>query len=84
MVKWMLWVMLSASWSAYALWSSVPFWPLPPMQTVDPNVGMQQLLNSSEDLRGIESEWEKIWSNDQPSHLTPERKQGSSEEKPKG
>src|SRR5262249_51666347 len=33
-------------------------------------------LNSSEDLRQIENEWERIWFVDQPSHLTPERVHG--------
>jgi hypothetical protein len=42
----------------------------------DPNRRMHELLNNSEDLRQIEYEWERIWFNDQPSHLTPERVHG--------
>ena len=45
----------------------------------DPNRRMNQLLNQSEDLRTIESEWERIWFTDQPSHLTPERVHGGIE-----
>jgi hypothetical protein len=42
----------------------------------DPNLRILQLLNNSEDLRQIEYEWSRIWFNDQPSHLTPERVHG--------
>ena len=42
----------------------------------DPNTRMNQLLNNSEDLRQISYEWQRIWFNDQPSHLTPERVHG--------
>jgi hypothetical protein len=42
----------------------------------DPNRRMNELLNNSEDLRQIEYEWERIWFNDQPSHMTPERVNG--------
>lgn len=42
----------------------------------DPNVRMSQMLNQSEDLRQIGQEWRRIWFNDQPSHLTPERVHG--------
>jgi len=42
----------------------------------DPNRRMHELLNTSEDLRQIEYEWERIWFTDQPSHLTPERVHG--------
>jgi len=42
----------------------------------DPNRRMSELINNSEDLRQIELEWERIWFNDQPSHLTPERVHG--------
>lgn len=40
------------------------------------NRRMNQLLNTSEDLRQIEYEWERIWFTDQPSHLTPQRVHG--------
>ena len=42
----------------------------------DPNRRVNELLNNSEDLRQVEYEWERIWFNDQPSHLTPERVHG--------
>lgn len=42
----------------------------------DPNIRMNQMLNESEDLRQIKGEWQRIWFNDQPSHLTPERVHG--------
>jgi hypothetical protein len=42
----------------------------------DPNQRVKELLNNSEDLRQIQYEWERIWFNDQPSHLTPERVHG--------
>jgi hypothetical protein len=43
----------------------------------DPNRRMVELINQSEDLRQIELEWERIWFNDHPSHLTPERVDGA-------
>lgn len=42
----------------------------------DPNRRMKELLNTSEDLRQIQNEWERIWFTDQPSHMTPERIHG--------
>jgi hypothetical protein len=42
----------------------------------NPNRRMEELLNTSEDLRQIEYEWERIWFTDQPSHMTPERVHG--------
>jgi hypothetical protein len=42
----------------------------------DPNRRVVELLNNSEDLRQIQSEWERIWFTDQPSHMTPERVHG--------
>jgi hypothetical protein len=42
----------------------------------DPNRRVLELLNQSEDLRQVEYEWERIWMNDMPSHLTPERVHG--------
>lgn len=42
----------------------------------DPNIRMEQLLNTSENLRQIEYEWRRIWFTDQPSHLTPVRVHG--------
>lgn len=42
----------------------------------DPNVRVVQLLNQSEDLRNIGSEWQRIWFTDHPSHLTYDRLDG--------
>ncbi len=42
----------------------------------DPNRRIQELLNTSEDLRQIEYEWERIWFTDQPSHMNPQRIHG--------
>lgn len=47
-----------------------------PIYSSDPNRRILELLNTSEDLRQIEYEWERIWFTDQPSHLTPERVHG--------
>lgn len=42
----------------------------------DPVTRTDQLLNQSEDLRQLGKEWRRIWFNDMPSHLTPERVHG--------
>ena len=42
----------------------------------DPNVRTDQLLNQSEDLRQLGKEWRRLWQNDMPSHMTPERVHG--------
>jgi hypothetical protein len=44
--------------------------------STDPNARMEKLLQQSEDLRQIQKMWRRIWFNDQPSHLTPERVHG--------
>jgi hypothetical protein len=51
----------------------------------DPNTRMEGLINQSEDLQQIRREWQRIWFEDQPSHLTPERQPMKSDEtsKPK-
>jgi hypothetical protein len=43
----------------------------------NPNRRVIELINNSEDYRQIELEWERIWFNDHPSHLTPDRVDGS-------
>lgn len=47
-----------------------------PIYSSDPNRRMNQLMNTSEDMRQIENEWERIWFTDEPSHLTQERVHG--------
>jgi hypothetical protein len=42
----------------------------------DPVTRTDQLLNQSEDLRQVGKEWRRIWFNDMPSHMTPERVDG--------
>jgi hypothetical protein len=42
----------------------------------NPNRRISELLVTSENLRQIEYEWERIWFTDEPSHLTPERING--------
>jgi hypothetical protein len=42
----------------------------------DPLTRTDQLLNQSEDLRQVGNEWRRIWLNDMPSHMTPERVHG--------
>ena len=47
-----------------------------PMYSGDPIRRAQELIDTSEDLRAITDEWERIWFLDQPSHLTPYRTHG--------
>ncbi len=47
-----------------------------PIYSGDPIRRTQQLLFTSEDLRAVEDEWERIWFLDQPSHLKPYRTHG--------
>ena len=47
-----------------------------PIYSPRPERRVQQLLNTSEDLRSIIDEWERFWMIDQPSHLTPIRTHG--------
>ncbi len=42
----------------------------------DPNIRTEQLIYQSEDLRQAGRAWRRLWFNDQPSHLTPERLHG--------
>ncbi len=47
-----------------------------PMYSGDPIRRAQELIYTSEDLRAITNEWERIWFLDQPSHMTPYRTNG--------
>ncbi len=47
-----------------------------PIYSARPERRVQQLLFTSEDLRMIIDEWERIWFLDSPSHLTPLRTHG--------
>ena len=47
-----------------------------PLYSNDPLRREKELLNTSEDLRHCQDEWERIWFLDQPSHLTYDRING--------
>ena len=47
-----------------------------PMYSGDPVRRAEQLIYTSEDLRQITDEWERIWFLDQPSHMTMYRTHG--------
>ncbi|MCH2114286.1 MAG: hypothetical protein MK171_05170 [Pirellulales bacterium] len=47
-----------------------------PMYSADPTRRAQQLIYTSENLRAILDEWERIWFLDMPSHLTPHSTHG--------
>jgi hypothetical protein len=47
-----------------------------PIYSGDPVRRARQLLFTSENMRMILDEWERIWFLDQPSHLTPFRSHG--------
>jgi hypothetical protein len=47
-----------------------------PAYSADPTRRAQQLIWTSEDLRHLLDEWERIWFLDMPSHLTPFRTHG--------
>ena len=47
-----------------------------PMYSADPVRRTQQLLFTSENLRSILDEWERVWFLDQPDHMTIYRTHG--------
>jgi len=47
-----------------------------PIYSADPARRAQQLIFTSEDLRSVLDEWERIWFLDQPSHMKPFRTHG--------
>ncbi|HEY2894037.1 MAG TPA: hypothetical protein VGJ16_07485 [Pirellulales bacterium] len=47
-----------------------------PIYSSDPAVRTQELIFTSENLRQILEEWQRIWFLDQPSHLSPYRTHG--------
>lgn len=47
-----------------------------PIYSGDPAMRARQLIFTSEDIRQLSEEWERIWFIDQPSHLTPRRTHG--------
>ncbi len=49
---------------------------LVPMYSADPGRRAKQLIYSSENLRNMLNEWERIWLLDMPSHLSPHNVHG--------
>lgn len=47
-----------------------------PMYSGDPATRTRQLIFTSDDLRMLMEEWERLWFLDQPSHLSPKRTHG--------
>jgi hypothetical protein len=47
-----------------------------PAYSADPSRRTQELLYTSENLRMVLDEWERIWFLDQPDHCTPYRTHG--------
>ncbi len=47
-----------------------------PIYSADPVRRSRQLINTSENMRAILDEWERIWFLDQPDHMTPYRTHG--------
>ncbi|MCL2304442.1 MAG: hypothetical protein FWC43_03775 [Planctomycetaceae bacterium] len=47
-----------------------------PMYSGDPVKRNQQLLYTSENIRQIQDEWERLWLIDQPNHMSPNRRHG--------
>lgn len=47
-----------------------------PAYSGDPNRRTLQLINTSENLRMLLEDWERVWMLDQPSHLSPYRTHG--------
>ncbi|HEY5313855.1 MAG TPA: hypothetical protein VIK18_15105 [Pirellulales bacterium] len=49
---------------------------LVPAYSGDPTRRSQQLIYTSENLRMLLEDWERVWMLDQPSHLSPYRTHG--------
>lgn len=47
-----------------------------PIYSGDPPTRVQELIYTSENLRLLLEEWQRIWFLDQPSHLSPYRTHG--------
>jgi hypothetical protein len=66
-------ILLAIVAAASLLWSTGC---LIPLYSGDPARRAQELIFTSEDLRAMMDEWERIWFLDQPSHMTPHRTHG--------
>ena len=49
---------------------------LVPTYSADPSRRTQELINTSENLRNVLDEWQRIWFLDQPDHMSPYRTHG--------
>ncbi len=58
------------------LWIGASSGCIVPIYSTDPALRTQELIFTSENLRQIVEEWQRIWFLDQPSHLTPYRTHG--------
>lgn len=47
-----------------------------PIYSGDPGRRVEQLIFTSEDLRSLNEQWERIWFVDMPDHMTPRRVHG--------
>ena len=47
-----------------------------PIYSADPARRTRQLIYTSEDMRQLLNQWERIWFLDQPNHASPERVHG--------
>jgi len=47
-----------------------------PIYSGDPSVRTRELIFTSENMRAILDEWERIWFLDMPDHMTPRRVHG--------
>jgi hypothetical protein len=61
---------------AFGLLLSTTAGCLLPAYSADPVRRTQQLIFTSENLRLILDEWERLWMLDQPDHMTPYRTHG--------
>src|SRR5262249_34944295 len=61
---------------SFAMLVSTTVGCLTPAYSGDPNRRTQELIFTSENLRLLLDDWERIWFLDQPSHMTPYRTHG--------
>jgi hypothetical protein len=62
--------------TTFGLWLASSVGCMIPAYSGDPLRRTQQLIYTSEDLRLLMDEWERIWMLDQPTHTTPYRTHG--------
>ena len=62
--------------AAFGMMLSTSIGCIIPTYSGDPNRRVPQLIYTSENLRLITDEWERVWFLDQPDHETPYRTHG--------